>query len=641
MQKISKLILKDFKFFNGEISLDFERKNILIYGENGSGKSGVYWALYTFIQSVYKTDVAQIRKYFDPKSGEDLINFYSKDKRASYVKVFLSDGKSKPSEKEISLSKITTRKGDVVKNIAQASDFLNYRFLFEVYNFRNSQDIELFSIFERDLLLFINFPVASVRHDAKPGSSNGGEWWKYLSDGLDSSFGKQSPQFTAFDNAIKDFDKEFKSYLENIIYDANIILNDKFKETIKLSIDYVGCAFDYRKNIRKPTYQKPSPPKVKLKAELVNKNLPAGKEDVKRLQTFLNEAKLTAIALSIRLAVLDEKYIKDTPRILVLDDLLISLDMSNREKVLDIIFDEYIKNTQMIILTHDKSFFELVRREISYKSQTDDWVLYEMFVDDKDGFEKPFIAKTKTLLAKSRNYFAEKDYPACANHLRQAAEEILERLVPTIHRKNKEGDDIVVLGSLTGSSGQLYKAEEYFRNRENLSDLIPYLQKIDKYKDTLLNPLSHYNAYSQVYRGELKTTINVLTAINELRNDVIIPVDKYLSIKFQSQKGVDYEYIARLEDDIRLFKYPNQVSFWGKCKLMCVGFSNPSKPNYFDVSSYSYPILEISVFYNRLAKYTKSELKKIDPTDDIIIDDFQSAISVVSSNKPLIDLKTY
>ena len=74
MQKIGKLTLKNFKFFLGEVSINFDRKNVLLYGENGSGKSSIYWALYTFLQSVFKNDPLQIRKYFDPGHDENLIN---------------------------------------------------------------------------------------------------------------------------------------------------------------------------------------------------------------------------------------------------------------------------------------------------------------------------------------------------------------------------------------------------------------------------------------------------------------------------------------------------------------------------------------------------------------------------------------
>ena len=38
MKKIDTIKLKNFKFFSEEIKLDFNCKNILVYGENGSGK---------------------------------------------------------------------------------------------------------------------------------------------------------------------------------------------------------------------------------------------------------------------------------------------------------------------------------------------------------------------------------------------------------------------------------------------------------------------------------------------------------------------------------------------------------------------------------------------------------------------------
>lgn len=54
MYRIKEITLENFKFFYGKRKLDFERKHILLYGENGSGKSSIYWALYTFFQSVFK-----------------------------------------------------------------------------------------------------------------------------------------------------------------------------------------------------------------------------------------------------------------------------------------------------------------------------------------------------------------------------------------------------------------------------------------------------------------------------------------------------------------------------------------------------------------------------------------------------------
>ena len=43
--KIDKLEIRNFKFFDEVEPLDFEGKNVLLYGENGSGKSSIYWAI--------------------------------------------------------------------------------------------------------------------------------------------------------------------------------------------------------------------------------------------------------------------------------------------------------------------------------------------------------------------------------------------------------------------------------------------------------------------------------------------------------------------------------------------------------------------------------------------------------------------
>lgn len=84
MQRIQSITLRNFKFFYGleteqkQNKIDLNQNNLLLYGENGSGKSSIYWALYTFLQSCLKTDV-QIKKYFDPTDSQNLRNRFSSD----------------------------------------------------------------------------------------------------------------------------------------------------------------------------------------------------------------------------------------------------------------------------------------------------------------------------------------------------------------------------------------------------------------------------------------------------------------------------------------------------------------------------------------------------------------------------------
>ena len=62
MATISKIEIEGFKAFPKYFSLDFGDKNLLMYGENGSGKSSIYYALHALLQSVYKDDKGA--KYF-------------------------------------------------------------------------------------------------------------------------------------------------------------------------------------------------------------------------------------------------------------------------------------------------------------------------------------------------------------------------------------------------------------------------------------------------------------------------------------------------------------------------------------------------------------------------------------------------
>ena len=60
---IEKITFKNFKAFREEQTIDFKNKNVLIYGNNGAGKSSIFWAIYTFLQSSIKTQ-PEIEKYF-------------------------------------------------------------------------------------------------------------------------------------------------------------------------------------------------------------------------------------------------------------------------------------------------------------------------------------------------------------------------------------------------------------------------------------------------------------------------------------------------------------------------------------------------------------------------------------------------
>ena len=70
--RITDIYIKNYRAFYGDyhINLDKDGKNLLVYGENGSGKSSLFTALQTFFQaSVSKVDIEE--NIFIPQSQKD------------------------------------------------------------------------------------------------------------------------------------------------------------------------------------------------------------------------------------------------------------------------------------------------------------------------------------------------------------------------------------------------------------------------------------------------------------------------------------------------------------------------------------------------------------------------------------------
>ena len=107
--------------------------------------------------------------------------------------------------------------------------------------------------------------------------------------------------------------------------------------------------------------------------------------------------------------------------------MLISLDLSNRMDVVRIILNKeeredlkFFDGFQKIILTHDKGFFNLIRRN----TDEEEWVYFNFNKDEKDS-SSPTIKEDKTPLQKAIRNFEENEFDTCGNDLRKEAEAIL------------------------------------------------------------------------------------------------------------------------------------------------------------------------------------------------------------------------
>ncbi|WP_313254885.1 AAA family ATPase, partial [Empedobacter sp.] len=451
MEKIKSITLRNFKFFYGtevtqsQNKLKLDGNHLLLYGENGSGKSSLYWALYTFLQSAIKSEQDQIEKYFNPNHSQNLRNRFADDDHESGIEIEFQSPAGEITKRlrrrrdrtyELNCFQDT----DILK-VLEGSDFINYKFLSKIYDFRNSEAIDLFPMFERDILMFIDFEQAYTDHnDNLTSETYASNWWEFINNAPNyfspsgTAVRVGTDKYKRFKNStIPRFVELLKTFLVDITQEVNRLLKDEFCEdfTVDFNVESIEC--DYNKSISQRAKDGIiHRPKIPLKVNFNTDKLTDTKKLIAKPHTFLNEARLTAIALAIRLAILDRRPVfPNTARILVLDDLLLSLDMSHRDKVLDIILsDSFINTYQLMIFSHDKSFYNLCKRRIQDRFK-EGWVFKEVYQHETDtGIPCPFIPDQKDYLDLAKKYLKEFDYPASANYLRKEAEKVLKHLLP-------------------------------------------------------------------------------------------------------------------------------------------------------------------------------------------------------------------
>jgi hypothetical protein len=549
MQKISRITFKNFKFFYGEQSIELNRKNLLLYGENGSGKSSIYWGLYTFLQSVLKPNAQQVQKYFN-KSDQSLKNRFSSDADDSYIEIDFVDKMDSRNTKKVSNTTVNTKAGSIVKSAVIGSDFLNYKLLSKLYDFKNSEDIDLFPLLDNDSLVFVTFREALVKQDGNVGSNNAQEWWNYLSPGPNPRSKMHEVPYKQFKLAVDKFNLEFNFYLNRITESVNEYLK-LFEQPFSLSFNYMNVCLDpFEPGSTTKRRRGVFPPGVLLRIKYNNTNIATDKQQLSRPHTFLNEAKLTTIALSIRFAMIDEKLNtsslvdEDSCNLLVLDDLLISLDMSNRDKVLNIILSNF-QNYQMLIFTHDKHFFELTKHKIGRTETSDNWKFLEMYECEKEGIPQPLLMDSKSYLEKAEYYFYKKEYEVAGNFLRKEAELFCQEFLP---RKLHFTSDFM----LQTLNGLITASKEYARSNGIETTLF---EALDGHRKFVLNPTSHDSYDVPKYNSEVGDCLQTMKELRKIKFDKIFNKGDQLEFELicasNSQK---YKFDISIEDSFRLIK---------------------------------------------------------------------------------------
>lgn len=401
--KISCIELQNYKAFQNIERLEINEKNVLVYGNNGSGKTSLAHALQGLIQSSSKTP-DQIREIFDRANEENVVNLYAPSAESSFVRITTNDDICY----EYSLTGSTS--GNItLRGANQSCDFINYRLLFRFFNFHDNQEADVYPLFRDE---FFPYWTDSARNQ------NYSDWYLNLLEEMETLKSKKTRrktrEFKVVEEHIKDFNNEFQRQIINLTGRAN-----DFLKTYLTPLEPIQIAFRFPRAMGINPDQK-----WMIQDPIVRLAISCDDIPVNRPHAFLNEARLTALALALRIAAFEERPQRVSDfKILVLDDLLISLDMSLRMKVFNAIRDSY-KQYQLFILTHDKSFYNYLRQSLELDGM--DWICYEFYENFQDGhYLSPTILGGKDCLERAEAYLASKDYEVCAIYLRKKAEELI------------------------------------------------------------------------------------------------------------------------------------------------------------------------------------------------------------------------
>lgn len=550
MATITKIEIDGFKAFPNNFSIDLsDGKNLLIYGENGSGKSSLYYALHVLMQSVFKDDKGA--KYFKPgdingdefiSNNEQLINInrFDEAKANTYnpnIRITFDDGKVWRLDNGGLQSENGGNESEI-RMLNKDSAFINHSYISRFHAARNSEEINLWNVFYKDILPF-HLPA---------GTS---EFLADLYDNIKREYnGGIDIKNKAFQDQITKFNDLLDKYINRINIRINSIYNDNFKNEgdKDLNIKLIYYSKDHPDNVLKEQYylfcEKNTnganmlyPPKIGI--EIKEAGLLIYKP-----QSYFNEAKLTAIALAVRFAAMSTTAI--TPgSFLALDDMLISLDMSNRAKVVDLLLkisDKY----KIYLFTHDKMFFEYFKHKT--QSDKEKWVYKEIYMDDN---KSPYLRNSNDYLGQAEHFIKQHEYEIAGNFLRKAAESICKRFLP---RKWQMSPDYTLL-DLNG----LIQNCRRFASVSGIVDLSVF-DKLDGYRKFILNPSSHDNYDVVKYRYEVENCLQTLHSFDaiEIKPFMKYGAKVYFELKEPAPSINVYKFEISLCDDFKVIKQNGQ-----------------------------------------------------------------------------------
>ena len=493
---IGKVEIENFRAFRGNHQFDFQAKNVLVYGENGSGKT----SLWSSLEEMFAASIAETPEISRALFAKHRYQWAAAEDLAFVKLEIFSQGEFEWSD-EATPREPKVARHDLFIATARNRACLDYRALWETYFLhRKVNQVDMWPLLIERLMNHVRSSVS--------GDTFGDLWFVVNEYKLSTriSHERREEQRNILSEKLKSFALEFALELGNI-------------KQLALSILEVlspGLTFDWSM-IAPQLVQNARDKKWEIKQPQVIMTVLLNGQKLDNYHNLLNEARLSALALSIYLAAakINLSKLSSNLGILALDDVLIGLDMSNRMPVLDVL-NQFFGDWQIFLFTYDKVWFDLASEALDKER----WKNFEFYASD----DVPIVLDGKTLLEKSRWYLEADaqsqrapDFRAAGVYARSAFEVMLKRFyktnkLPLVYKP----DGHYELGELWPNLKQLEK--------DGADDTrVPLIQsklwdKVESAKKRHYNPLCHSQSVNY-QKAEVESALSILEELEKTLED--------------------------------------------------------------------------------------------------------------------------
>ncbi len=482
MQCIKNIEIRHFKGLYGNFKIDLSRNgnNLMLYGENGSGKSSVAKAIKLFFLSAdEEVDISKYENIFikeaEQNSGYIKLTFGEKGNRRSAQIYELSNDNNIQTENFIV-------KANKIKG------FLDYKSLLKTH-FIDTEEVNIFELLVNNLLA--DFIASRSQNSIKD------DWNWLLRVVRDKRIKEYKNELISQNGRLEKFNADLKELLEEVEIKANEII-EYFNYNLKIHFHFNNVVLARKKGFVTP--------KILLKIDFFDK------QNLQEHHNFLNEARLTAISIAIYLGAVLTNPETDY-KLLVLDDIFIGLDTSNRLPFLKVLDDKF-SDYQIFMTTYDKSWYELVKSE-----KNRGWTFAELYVKEEhqNGYEIPILKAETDYIQIAKDYLNNGDLKASATYIRSEFERLISKFCNDKRiavKFNKNPGKV--------SSEDFWSAMKNKTYRDNNGQEQRYITEqlrdgIEIQRTLVMNPFVHYDIEKPEFRAELQRTIDLVELLkNEL-----------------------------------------------------------------------------------------------------------------------------